>query len=309
MPWSPEVKAPCCIGRRFECVGNVRFPPGFMAVLACRLCPFSPQLKHDMFAKRELLVHNGQGATAKLSMDKHSKTLDFVIRGSAAEVAVFGPLLLDEIKATIHLPRWGEWAEGTLQSELVLCTHCIEKGTLHESVTVVKPSDEIKRTDIYLCADQQYSFQRTQFAQAAAQPIVADNEDIATWCHECCCQWLRQVNPGFWRYTAQADSQPQQLSGTRLLEMTADDWREDFGVSVADHLQLIEKSVRRLRLAQKEWQARKEQKKEKELESEKKEKEKSEKELHAMAGDVRDIKAGMQDLGSYVICCVCMFVR
>lgn len=112
MPWSvldPSLAAVLSwIGRRFVCAKGVRFPPGLMAVMACRLCPFSPELKPEMFATRELLVRHSAVTVARVSMDAQNSCLDVVIRGPPAEMAEFAPKLVAEVKSTIHLPRWGE---------------------------------------------------------------------------------------------------------------------------------------------------------------------------------------------------------
>lgn len=185
-------------------------------------------------------------------MEPHNRYLDCIVRGPAREVGTYAQQIIGELRVTLQLPRWGEWRVGTLLSDQVLCTHCIESGVASDKITVVAVTSSVLTSDVYLCGGSERSFQRTQLPEQ--QPIPApEDRNILQWSHQQCCAWLRQVNPGFWRYVPEDDAQPLHLNGKRLLSMTSEDWQEDYGVTVSDHLKQLEASIRRLRSVYDDW--------------------------------------------------------
>lgn len=250
MPWSADSTYESLVARRIACVGNARFPPGLMAVIACRLCPYSHQLTADMFATREVLVTSSLAGMAKISVDTTNRFLDVIVRGPSSELAVFAQQLLSEVAVTVQLPRWGEWNEGSLQTDLILCSHCVQAGVSSDKITIVQPTGEVKRTDLYRCGDKFYSFARTQLPAQAAEPSLPMAEDVSVWSHERCCQWFVDINPGFWRCLPRSG-----LTGKVLLGLTRESLAQDLMVTVEDHLNQIEKHLRRLREAHDKWQS------------------------------------------------------
>lgn len=188
-------------------------------------------------------------------MNETSSSLDFVMNGSAADVALYAPRIMDEVKTTILLPRWGQWQLDSLVFDLILCTHCLQIAAAADKTTVVNVTDDVKRSDIYNCGTNRLSYLLTQVPELKTSPVAPT--DVLSWSHEQSCAWLRSVNPGFWRYIHRMEhgGHHAKLNGAKLLSLPPDAWRDDFGVTITDHWKQLESALAKLKAEQTEWQA------------------------------------------------------